>query len=140
MHPRWAAINERIKKAATFEKATSKASMSTDGASTVSTVLWESQADVDDWAGSNDNGKVDAAGGAAAMVGSMQVMEEVIEAPISERPQAVELCRRMEGCGNSWSRSWSVRGRSRPSRCYRGKNIPGRGLEVRAMRDLQRDL
>ena len=54
--------------------------MSTDFASTVSAVLWESRADVDDWAGSDDDGKVDAAGGAAATVGSMQVEEEATEA------------------------------------------------------------
>ena len=79
MHPRWAAVSEKIKKAAAFEKAIGKA-MSTDGASTVSTVLWESRTDVDDWAGSDDDGKVDAAGRAAATVGSMQVVEEAIEA------------------------------------------------------------
>ena len=80
MHPMMAAINERIKKAAAFEKAAGKASMSASGASTVSTVQWESWADVDDWAGSDDDGRVEAAGGVAGMVGSMQVEEEAIEA------------------------------------------------------------
>ena len=35
---------------------------------------------MDDWAGSDDDGKVEAASGAAATVGSMQVEEEAIEA------------------------------------------------------------
>ena len=80
MHPMMAAVNKKIKKAAAFERAIGKAAMSSDGASTVSTVLWESRADVDDRAGSDDDGKVEAAGGAAATVGSMQVEEEAIEA------------------------------------------------------------
>ena len=80
VHPMMAAVNEKIKKAAAFERAIGKAAMSSDGASTVSTVLWESRADVYDRAGSDDDGKVKAAGGAAAAVGSMQVEEEAIEA------------------------------------------------------------
>jgi hypothetical protein len=75
-----AAVNEKIKKAAAFERAISKAAMSADGGSTVSTVLWESRADADDRAGSNGDGRVDAASGAAATIGSMQVVEEAIEA------------------------------------------------------------
>ena len=75
-----AAINKKIKKAAAFKKAIGKASVSPDGVSTVSTVLWESWANVDDWAGSDDDGRVDTAGGAAATVDSMQVVEEAIEA------------------------------------------------------------
>ena len=78
--PTLAAISERVKKAAAVKKAVGSASMHTDGVSTVSTVLWESRADVDDWAGSDGDGKVDAAGGAAATIGSMQVVEEAIEA------------------------------------------------------------
>ena len=58
VHPMMAAVNEKIKKAAAFERATGKATVSSDGASTVSTVLWESRADVDDRAGSDDDGKV----------------------------------------------------------------------------------
>ena len=42
--------------------------MHTDGVSTVSTVQWESRADVDDRAGSEGDGKVEAAGGAAATI------------------------------------------------------------------------
>ena len=91
MHPRGAAISEKIKKAAAFERATGKAGMSTDGASTVFTVLWESRVDVDDRAGSDDDGKVKAAGGAAAAVGSMQVEEE-------EAIEATDL-REATGCG-----------------------------------------
>ena len=70
-----AAISGRVKKAA-IKKAVSSASVHTSGASTV---LWESQADVDDQAGSDGNGEVEAAGGAAATIGSMQVVEEEIE-------------------------------------------------------------
>jgi hypothetical protein len=44
------------------------ASVHTDGISTVSTVLWESRADVDDRAGSEGDGKVEAAGEAAATI------------------------------------------------------------------------
>ena len=42
--------------------------MHTDSISTVSTVLWESRADVDDRVGSEGDGKVEAASGAAATV------------------------------------------------------------------------
>ena len=42
VHPMMAAVNEKIKKAAAFERAISKAAMSSNSASTVSTVLWES--------------------------------------------------------------------------------------------------
>ena len=79
MHPMMAAINEKIKKAAAFKKAISKASVSTDGVSTVSTVLWESRADVDDWAGSDDDRRMKAVEGGAAAVDSMQVVVEAIE-------------------------------------------------------------
>ena len=71
--------NEKVKKAAVFKRATSKAVMPSDSASTISTVLWEFRADVDDQDGSDVDGKVGAASGAAATVGSMQVEEEVIE-------------------------------------------------------------
>jgi hypothetical protein len=77
--PTLAAIAERGEKAAVVTKAAGGASVHTDGASTVSIVLWESRADVDDRAGSNGDGRVDAAGGAAATIGSMQVVEEAIE-------------------------------------------------------------
>ena len=53
--------------------------MHTDDAGTVSTVLLGSRADVDDRAGSDGYGKVDAAGGAVATVGDVQVEEEAIE-------------------------------------------------------------
>ena len=44
MPPTLAAIWERVEKAAAVKKAVSSESVHTDGASTVSTVLWESQA------------------------------------------------------------------------------------------------
>ena len=62
-----AAISGRIGAAAVV-KVVGGASVHTDGFSTVSTVLWESWADVDDRAGSEGDGKVEAAGGAAATV------------------------------------------------------------------------
>jgi hypothetical protein len=65
--PTLAAISERIGAAAAV-KAVGGASVHTDGISTVSTVLWESRADVDDRAGSEGDGKAEAAGGAAATV------------------------------------------------------------------------
>ena len=77
---RWRPSRDRSVEKAAVEKATGGASVHTGGASTVSTVLWESRADVDDRAGSDGDGKVDAAGGAAATIGSMQVEEEEIEA------------------------------------------------------------
>ena len=74
-----AAISERVETAADVKKAVGGASVHTDDAGTVSTVLWESRADVDDRAGSDGDGKVDAAGEAVATVCSMQVVVEVIE-------------------------------------------------------------
>ena len=74
-----AAISGRVEGAAAIKKSVSGASVHTDGASTVSTMLWESRADVDDRAGSDGDGKVDAAGGAVATVSSMQGVEEAIE-------------------------------------------------------------
>ena len=65
--PTLEAIAERFVEAATV-KAVGGASVHTDGVSTVSTVLWESRADVDDRAGSEGDGKVEAAGGVAATV------------------------------------------------------------------------
>ena len=67
MPPTLAAISGRVEKAA-VEKAIGGASVHTGGASTVSTVLWESRADVDDRAGSDGDGEVEAAGRAAATV------------------------------------------------------------------------
>ena len=55
-------------RAAAAVKAVSGALVHTDGISTVSTVLWEFWADVDDRTGSEGDGKVEAAGGAAATV------------------------------------------------------------------------
>ena len=62
------------------------ASVHTDEVGTVSTVLWESGTDVDDRAGSGGDGKVEAAGGAAATVweeigsdGSEGSSEEALE-------------------------------------------------------------
>ena len=66
MPPTLAAIAERGEKAAVVTKAVGGASV--HAASTVSTVLWESRADVDDRAGSDGDGRVDAAGGAAATI------------------------------------------------------------------------
>ena len=60
-------------------KAASGASVHTDKVGTVSTVLWESGADVEDRAGSGGDGSMAAASGAAATAGSMQVVEEVIK-------------------------------------------------------------
>jgi hypothetical protein len=65
--PTRAAISGRVEKAA-VEKAIGGASVHTDGDSTVSTVLWESRADVEDRAGSGGDGNVEAAGGAAATI------------------------------------------------------------------------
>ena len=62
-----AAISERIGAAATV-KAVGGASVHTNSVSTVSTVLWESWADVDDQVGSKGDGKVEAAGEAAATI------------------------------------------------------------------------
>ena len=70
--PTLAAIAGRLAEAAGV-KAVGGASVHTDGVSTVSTVLWESRADVDDWAGSDGDGKAEAVGGAAATIGSVQV-------------------------------------------------------------------
>ena len=78
MPPTLAAITGRVAEAAAV-KAVGGASVHTDGVSTVSTVLWESGVDVDDRAGSGGDGEMEAAGGAAATVGSMQVVEEAIE-------------------------------------------------------------
>ena len=97
VHPMMAAVNKKIKKAAAFETAISKAAMSSDGASTVSTVLWESRADVDDRAGSDDDGEVEAAGGAAATVSSMQVVEEAID-----RGDRSPRCRRLWSSVDRW--------------------------------------
>ena len=69
----------RVEEAAVV-KAVGSALGHANSASTVSTVLWESQANVDDRAGFDGGGKAEAAGGAAATVGSMQVVEEEIEA------------------------------------------------------------
>ena len=74
-----AAISERVEEVAVVKKSVGGASVHTDSASTVSTVLWESRANVDDRAGSDGDGKVDAAGGAVATVSSMQGVEEAIE-------------------------------------------------------------
>ena len=79
MPPTLAAISERVETAADVKKAVGGALVHTDDAGTVSTVLWGSQADVDDRAGSDGDGKVDAAGGAVATVSGMQVVEEAIE-------------------------------------------------------------
>ena len=79
MPPTLAAISERFKTAADVEEDVGGASVHTDDAGTVSTVLLGSRADVDDRAGSKGDGKVDAAGRAAATTGSMQVEEEAIE-------------------------------------------------------------
>jgi hypothetical protein len=73
-----AAIAERVAGAAAV-KAVGGASVHTDGVSTVSTVLRESGANVEDRAGSGGDGKVEAAGGAAATIGSMQAVEKAIE-------------------------------------------------------------
>ena len=70
MPPTLAAIAGRLAEAAGV-KAVGGASVHTDGVSTVSTVLWESGADVDDRAGSRGDGSMVAAGGAAATVGSI---------------------------------------------------------------------
>ena len=59
--PTLAAISGRARKV-TVEKAISGTLVHTSSASTKSTVLWGSQADVDDRAGSNSNGGVEAAG------------------------------------------------------------------------------
>ena len=69
--PTLVAISERVETAAEVKKAVGGASVHTDDADTVSTVLWESRADVDDRAGFDGDGKVDAAGGAVATVGGM---------------------------------------------------------------------
>ena len=79
MPPTLAAISDRLKTAADVEEDVGSASVHTDDAGTVSTVLLGSRADVDDRAGSKGDGKVDAAGGAAATVGDGQVVEEAIE-------------------------------------------------------------
>ena len=79
MPPTLAAISERAKTAANDKKAASGALVHTDSAGMVPTVLWESRADVDDRAGSDDDERVDADRGAAATVGSVQEVEEVIE-------------------------------------------------------------
>ena len=73
-----AAIAGRLAEAADV-KAVSGASVHTSEVGMVSTVLWESRADVDDQAGSGGDGLMAAARGAAATAGSMQVVEEVIE-------------------------------------------------------------
>ena len=65
--PTLAAISERVETAAVV-KAAGSASVHTDSVSTVSTVLWESRADVGDWAGSDGDEKVEAAGGAASTI------------------------------------------------------------------------
>ena len=62
--PMLAAISERVETAAVV-KAASSASVHTDSVSTVSTVLWESRVDVGGRAGSDGDGEVGAAGGAA---------------------------------------------------------------------------
>ena len=81
--PTLAAISGRIEEAAVV-KAVGSASGHADSASTVSTVLWESRVDVDDRAGFDDGGKVEAAGGATATVSSMQVVEEEIKSAMSK--------------------------------------------------------
>ena len=53
--------------------------MRTDKVGTVSTMLWESGTDVDDWAQSGGDRLMAAASGAAATAGSVQVVEEAIE-------------------------------------------------------------
>ena len=139
MPPTMAAISERSKKAAAFKKAIGRASMLTNSASTVFTVLWESPADVDDWAGSNDDGKVDAAGGAAATVGSMQVEEEAEAADLREATG----CGALPTDGGLWQQLERELECARPGQAEQvlwGKNIPGRGPEARAMRDLRRGL
>ena len=65
--PMLATISGRVKKVA-IKKAASSASGHTSGDSTVSTVLWESQANVGDWAGSDGDGEVEAASGAEATI------------------------------------------------------------------------
>ena len=65
--PTLAAISGRAGKVA-VEKAIGGASVHTGSASTVSTVLWGSRADVDDRAGSDGDGGVEAAGEAAATI------------------------------------------------------------------------
>ena len=78
MPPTLAAIAGRLAEAADV-KVVGGASVHTDEVGTVSTVLWESGADVDDRAGSGGDGSMAAASGAAATAGSMQVAEEAIE-------------------------------------------------------------
>ena len=78
MPPTLAAIAGRLAEAADV-KAASGASVHTDEVGMVSTMLWESGADVDDWAGPRGDGSMVAARGAVATAGSMQVVEEAIE-------------------------------------------------------------
>ena len=58
--------------------------------------------------------------------------------PTSEGPQVLELCRRMEGCSDSWSRSWSTLGWNMPGGHYGGRNTPRMGLLATATRAVWR--
>ena len=98
-----AAITGRLVGAADI-KAAGGASVHTDDVGTVSTVLWESGADVDDRAGSWGDGSMAAASGAAATVGSMQVVEEVIEELDLQAATGCGVLPTDGGvCGNSWN-------------------------------------